>query len=167
MDIGLLLLRLLLSGLLFGHGAQKMFGWYGGFGPKGTATVFEPWGFRPGKPLVVLAAFCEMTAAALMALGLLSALGAAMGLGTMAVAASVNVSKGIWAQAGGYELALVYGVLAAALGFTGPGQWSLDHVLGLEGLTGARPGGAAVALGLVTALCLIGYAARNRRRRPA
>ncbi|MEU0600001.1 DoxX family protein [Streptomyces sp. NPDC006393] len=162
MDLGLLLLRLLLGGLLFGHGAQKMFGWFGGFGPTGTAGVFESWGLRPGKALVVVAACCELTAAASMALGLVPVLGAAVALGTMLVAVSVNVSKGIWAQAGGYELPLVYGVLAAGLGFTGPGRWSLDHTLGLDDLAGARWGAAAVALGLVAGLILVGHATRHR-----
>ncbi|MCX4658283.1 DoxX family protein [Streptomyces uncialis] len=91
MEIGLLVLRLLLGGLLFGHAAQKLFGWFRGHGPDGTGTVFETWGFRPGKPLVVLAALCELTAAASMVTGLLIPLGAAIALGTMLVAGSVNV----------------------------------------------------------------------------
>ncbi|MEU0685799.1 DoxX family protein [Streptomyces uncialis] len=167
MEIGLLVLRLLLGGLLFGHAAQKLFGWFRGHGPDGTGTVFETWGFRPGKPLVVLAALCELTAAASMVTGLLTPLGAAIALGTMLVAGSVNVSKGLWAQSGGYELPLVYGGLAAGLGFTGPGEWSLDHAFGLTELSGAGWGAAAVALGLLTGLVAVARAARERRRRTA
>ncbi|OKH94588.1 DoxX family protein [Streptomyces uncialis] len=167
MEIGLLVLRLLLGGLLFGHAAQKLFGWFRGHGPDGTGTVFETWGFRPGKPLVVLAALCELIAAASMVTGLLIPLGAAIALGTMLVAGSVNVSKGLWAQSGGYELPLVYGGLAVGLGFTGPGEWSLDHAFGLTELSGAGWGGAAVALGLLTGLVAVARAARERRRRTA
>ncbi|MFE5852987.1 DoxX family protein [Streptomyces sp. NPDC056500] len=164
MEIGLLLLRVLLGALLFGHAAQKMFGWFRGHGPQGTGAVFETWGFRPGKPLVLLAAGCELTAAALIVLGLLTPLGAAIALGTMLVAGSVNVSKGLWAQNGGYELPLVYGGLALGLGFTGPGEWSLDHALGWEELSGVGWGAAALALGLATGLLAIARAARERRR---
>ncbi|MFD9718792.1 DoxX family protein [Streptomyces sp. NPDC059076] len=167
MEIGLLLLRVLLGALLFGHAAQKMFGWFRGHGPEGTGAVFETWGFRPGKPLVLLAAGCELVAAALIVLGLLTPLGAAVALGTMLVAGSVNVSKGLWAQSGGYELPLVYGGLALGLGFTGPGEWSLDYALGWEELSGAGWGAAALALGLVTGSIAIARAARERRRHGA
>ncbi|MGW6457631.1 DoxX family protein [Streptomyces sp. NPDC055078] len=163
MEIGLLLLRLLLAGLLFGHGAQKMFGWYKGHGLQGTAPIFETWGFRPGRALVALAAVCELVAALLLSLGLFSAFGSAIAFGTMLVAASVNMSKGLWATAGGYELPLVYAVSAAVVGFTGPGRWSLDHAFGLDDLAGAGWGAGAAALGLVTALIMIAYAARVRR----
>ncbi|MFJ4772077.1 DoxX family protein [Streptomyces uncialis] len=167
MEIGLLVLRLLLGGLLFGHAAQKLFGWFRGHGPDGTGAVFETWGFRPGKPLVVLAALCELIAAASMVTGLLTPLGAAIALGTMLVAGSVSVSKGLWAQSGGYELPLVYGGLAVGLGFTGPGEWSLDHAFGLTELSGAGWGTAAMALGLLTGLVAVARAARERRRRTA
>jgi putative oxidoreductase len=167
MEIGLLLLRLLLGGLLFGHAAQKMFGWFGGHGPDGTGRVFETWGFRPGRQLVILAALCETAAAVSMILGLLTPLGAAIGLGTMLVAGSVNVRNGLWAQGGGYELPLVYGGIALGLGFTGPGDGSLDHALGWDGLSGAAWGAGALALGLATGLIAVARAARERRRHPA
>ncbi len=166
MDIGLLLLRLLVGGLLFGHAAQKMFGWFGGHGPAGTAPIFEMWGLKPGKPLVVFAASCEFVAAALLVLGLFTSLGAAIAVGTMAVASWVNIPKGLWAQGGGYELALTYGGIAAGLGFTGAGTWSLDHALAL-GTPGLASGTLALGAGLVAAAGFIGYALRNRRTVPA
>jgi putative oxidoreductase len=166
MDIGLLLLRLLFGALLLGHGAQKMFGTFGGHGPDGTAPVFESWGLRPGKPLVLLAASCEFVAAALLVLGVAVALGAAIALGTMIVAGAVNVSKGLWAQAGGYELPLVYGGIAVVLGFTGPGAFSLDNVVGLH-MAGPLWGIAAAAVGALTGLGVAGYAARHRQPQPA
>lgn len=160
MDLGLFLLRLLLGALLFGHGTQKLAGWFSGHGPAGTAPLFEMWGFRPGRPLVILAGASEVAAAVLLVVGLFTPLGAAMAIGTMTVAGSVNAAKGLWATGGGYELPLVYAGTAAVLAFTGPGGWSLDAALGL-----AEPstviGVAAVLLGLVTAGIAIALARRN------
>lgn len=163
MTIGLLILRVGLAALLFGHGAQKMLGAFGGLGPDGTAPVFAQWGLRPGRPLVLLAAANELLAAALLALGLLTPLGAALAIGAMTVAASVTAARGLWAQQGGYELPLVYAGVATALGFTGPGPWSLDVAAGLGGLSGAGWGLIALVVGLVPAAALAAYAARNRR----
>ena len=66
----------------------------------------------------------------------------------MLVAGSVHVSRGLWAQRGGYELALAYGLLATGLAFTGPGAYSLDAVLGVP--TTLPLSLAAIALGLVS-----------------
>lgn len=61
-DIGLLALRLTTGGLLAGHGAQKLFGWFGGHGVAGTAGWLESLGLRPGKPWA-LAAGCSRRSA--------------------------------------------------------------------------------------------------------
>ncbi|WP_306819911.1 DoxX family protein [Streptomyces sp. CA-210063] len=60
MNLGLLLLRLLLAALLFGHGTQKLFGWFGGAGLAGTAAVFDRWGFVPARRMVLVAAAAEL-----------------------------------------------------------------------------------------------------------
>ncbi|MFY1670205.1 DoxX family protein [Plantactinospora sp. WMMB334] len=149
MNLGLLLLRLLLAALLFGHASQKLFGWFRGQGPTGTGTLFHTWGFRPGRQMAVLAGVAELVGAALIALGLLTPLGATVVLGTMVVAASVNVPNGLWAHLGGYEVAFVYGALAVVLAYTGPGAWSLDHLIGLDGFAGYGWGTLALAVGLL------------------
>ncbi|MEV7786884.1 DoxX family protein [Streptomyces sp. NPDC088106] len=136
MNAGLLLLRLLLAGLLFGHAAQKLLGRFGGGGPDGTAPVFESWGFRPGRPMVLLAGTCELTGAVLFASGAATPLAASVVLGTMIVAAAPNWPNGPWAHLGGYEVPLVYGVLALVLAMTGPGSWSVDHAVGADGMSG-------------------------------
>ncbi|GAB3892421.1 hypothetical protein GCM10029964_067190 [Kibdelosporangium lantanae] len=151
MDFGLLLLRLLLAGLLFGHSAQKLFGWFGGAGPDGTARIFEGWGFVPGRRMVLLAALTELTGAASIATGLLVPGGCAVVVGTMTVAATATAPNGFWAQKGGCEVPFCYGALAAILAFTGPGAWSLDHVLGLTGLAGYVWGLAALVVGVAAA----------------
>ena len=164
MTTGLLLLRLGLATLIFGHGAQKLFGWFGGLGPVGTGVIFEKWGLRPGTRLVRLAATCELTSSVVLALGLLTPFGAAVAMGTLAVACSVVAPNGLWAQKGGYELPLVYAGIAAVIAFTGPGRWSLDHAVGLTSLAGNRWGVAVVIVGFVSAAALSAYARRNRRR---
>lgn len=152
MSAGILVLRLLLAGLLFGHASQKLFGWFRGGGPAGTAPMFEAWGFRPGRRMVLLAGSCELLAAALLAVGLATPLAAAMVIGTMTVAASPNFAKGLWAHMGGYEVALVYAGMAFVLALTGPGTASLDHAAGLDAHHGIGWAIVALAVGLAAAV---------------
>ena len=70
MNTGLLVLRLVLGLLLVGHGSQKLFGWLGGPGLAGTGGFFHSLGFRPGKPMAIVAGVSEAGAGALLALGL-------------------------------------------------------------------------------------------------
>lgn len=149
LDLGLLLLRLLLAALLFGHAAQKLFGWFRGQGPTGTGAIFHGYGVRPGRQMVLLAGTSELVGAALIALGLLTPLGATIVIGTMTVAAAVNVPNGLWAHLGGYEVAFVYAALAVVLAYTGPGAWALDNPLGLDRFTGYGWGTLAIAVGLL------------------
>jgi len=160
MDTGLLLLRLAVGLLLSGHGSQKLFGRFGGHGLAGTGGFFHSVGFRPGRRMAFAAGLTELGGGLLLALGLLTPLAAAAVIGTMAVAASVHVSKGLWGQNGGYELPLVYAVAAATLAFTGPGAASFDNLLGLEDWSGVAAGILAVAAGLLGALVVISGARR-------
>ncbi|RDI62965.1 DoxX family protein [Nocardia pseudobrasiliensis] len=147
LDIGLLALRVFFGGLLAVHGSQKLFGWFDGDGWQRTTAGFEKMGYNPGKLFGTLAGLCEFTGGALLLLGLLTPLGAAIALGTMINAMNVTWHGGLK----GYEHALLFAVAAAALGFTGPGRFSLDH-----GRPWARRGVAwgigAVALAVIAAL---------------
>ena len=148
---GLFIIRALVGLLLFAHGTQKLFGWFGGHGLDGTGGFFEQVGHRPGRTMAAAAGLSEAGAGTLLFLGLLTPLGAAMAIGVMTVASiSVHGDNGLWGTNGGYELPMTYGVIAAALGFTGAGSFSLDHALGL-GLSGWTWGLAAVVLGLIGA----------------
>lgn len=161
MNTGLLVLRLVLGLLLVGHGSQKLFGVFGGPGLAGTGGFFHSLGFRPGKPMAIVAGTSEVGAGALLALGLFTPLASAVVIGTLVVAGSVHWTKGLWAQNGGYELSLIYITAAAALAFTGPGGYSLDNALGLDGLAGSGPGVVAVITGALSGLVVIrraGYA---------
>ena len=130
---GLLLARLILGVLMVAHGGQKLFGWLGGYGLAGTAGFFEQLGFRPGRLFVVTASLSEVVSGVLIALGLFGPVGPALLLSVMIVAAiSVHWKNGVFATANGIELPLLYAAGAVALGFTGPGPFSLDAVLQLD-----------------------------------
>ncbi|MFG2512345.1 DoxX family protein [Streptomyces sp. NPDC048584] len=163
MNAGLLLLRLLLAGLLAGHAAQKLLGRFRGSGPDGTAPLFESWGFRPGRPLVLLAGTCELTGAALIASGTATPLAASVVMGTMIVAAAPSRPNGLWAHLGGYEVPFVYGALAFVLATTGPGAWSVDHAAGMDGASGPLWALAATAVAVTAALPALTLRRRNLR----
>ncbi len=152
LNVGLLLLRLGLALLLAGHASQKLFGWFRGAGPAGTGAMFEQWGFQPGPAMAILAGLSEAAGAAAIALGLLTPGGCAVIIGTMIVAAAPNAPKGLWAHLGGCEVPVVYAGLGAVIAFTGPGQYSLDHTIGLTGFGSVGWGLAAVAVGTIAAV---------------
>ena len=129
-DLGLLALRVGVGGTLVAHGAQKLFGWFGGGGPDQTGAMFEQIGFRPGRPHALAAGLSEAGGGALLAVGLGTPGAGAAVAGTMLVASSMHVEGGFFATQGGFEYPAVLGWSAAALALTGPGALSLDHVLG-------------------------------------
>jgi putative oxidoreductase len=116
-DLGLFALRMGVGGALAAHGAQKLFGWFGGAGLKQTGATFAKLGFRPGG-------------GALLAVGLATPGASAAVAGTMIVASSMHVDKGFFNGKGGFEYPAVLGWSAAALALTGPGRLSLDSALG-------------------------------------
>lgn len=154
-DLALLVLRVVFGALLFGHGAQKLFGWFGGGGLKGTAGWLGSMGMRPAWFWALMAGGSEAGGGLLLALGLLSPLGSLGIIAAMLMAIlKAHWGKPIWAQAGGMELPLTNLVVAFALGLIGAGQYSLDAVFGIAlpmpiiflGGLAAVVGGIAVAL---------------------
>lgn len=132
MDNGLLLARVVFGLLMAAHGAQKVFGWFGGYGLAGTGGFFESLGFRPGKLFAAAAGSTEVIAGLLVALGLLGPLGPALIISVMIVAmATVHWANGVFAQNNGIEVPLLYATAAAALALTGNGAYSLDAALSL------------------------------------
>lgn len=149
MDIGLLVLRLAVGLTMAAHGGQKLFGWFGGYGLAGTGGFLEKLGFRPGRVHAALAGIGELVGGLLLALGLLTPVGAAMVIAVMVVAiVTVHLAKGFFVSDGGAEYNLVIIAASAALAFTGAGAYSLDAVEGLA-LSGWLPGVLAVLAGLV------------------
>ena len=160
MDFGILLLRAVVGMTLAAHGAQKLFGWFGGHGLDGTGQFMTMLGFRPGRRHALMAGFAEAGGGLLLALGLLTPVGAALGASVMLVAAvTAHVKNGFFSSSGGFEYNLVLGVSALSIAFIGPGVASIDALLGYS-LSGALWGTAAA---LVAAS---GAAIQLAQRRP-
>jgi putative oxidoreductase len=135
-DTGILIIRVLLGAAIAAHGSQKLFGWFGGHGLKGTGGFLEQLGFRPGIPFAALAGLSEAGGGILLALGLFTPFGSAAVLAAMLVAIfSVHVRNGFFAISNGIELPFLYAVAAGALAFTGAGAFSLDSLFGLSFLS--------------------------------
>jgi putative oxidoreductase len=153
MKIGRLLLRLSVGGFFFGHGTQKLFGWFGGHGLDATAGGFEQMGLRPGKRHAIAAGAAEAGGGALLAAGLATPLAASAVTATMLTAIkTVHLKNGPWLSNGGYEYNVVLIAAALMLVEAGPGSLSLDAALGRErsgtGWTiAALAGGVAGAIG--------------------
>jgi putative oxidoreductase len=154
MAYGLLLIRLVFGPTLAAHGAQKLFGWFGGGGPRGTAGGFEKMGFRMPLAMAVLAGASELGGGLLFAAGLLTPLAAVALTVVMLIAiATVHWPKGFWAASGGYEYNLSIIAVAIGIAATGPGRISLDHAAGWDGsLSGVWWGVGTAAAGAVAAL---------------
>jgi putative oxidoreductase len=132
-DVGHLALRLVVGGLLAGHGAQKLFGWFGGSGLNGTSAWLAGMGYQPAKPWAVLSGVSEFGGGMLTALGLLHPLGPISTLGSMTIA-TLDVHRGhpIWAADGGAELPITNMAAALASATSGPGALSLDRAIGIR-----------------------------------
>jgi putative oxidoreductase len=132
-DVGLLILRLVIGGMLAGHGSQKLFGWFSGPGLKGTAGMVESMGFKPGPTWAAAASASELGGGMLTATGLLDPLGPIGMVGSMFVAITkVHWGKPIWVTKGGAELPVINMAAALALTLTGPGRFSLDRLFGIR-----------------------------------
>jgi putative oxidoreductase len=153
-NLALLVLRATTGSLLVGHGAQKLFGAFGGPGPEGTARTFESMGLKPGGLWARLGGAAELGGGALMALGLLGPLGPLAVVSAMTMATlKAHRGKPIWATSGGAELPVTNIAIALAVALAGPGRYSLDRMLGIRvggvPVTAAAAGaGALLALGL-------------------
>jgi putative oxidoreductase len=130
MSYGLLLLRLVVGLAFVGHGTQKLFGWFGGYGPKGTGGFFAQQGYRAPVLMAVVAGLSEAAGGTLLALGLATPLAAAL-LATVMInaIASVTFKKAFML---GSELEIAYLTFAIALAAIGPGRFSLDRAIGWD-----------------------------------
>jgi putative oxidoreductase len=130
MDIGLLIIRLLIGLLFVGHGAQKLFGMFGGHGLKGTGGFFESIGIKPGVMMAFVAGFAELLGGALFAAGLFMPIAAILIAGTMAVAViKVHGANGLWVTENGYEYNLVIIGTVIGIALIGAGNYSLNTLI--------------------------------------
>ncbi|WP_306188727.1 DoxX family membrane protein [Streptomyces sp. MK5] len=127
-DCGLLLLRLTFGLLMAGHGAQKLFGLFGGQGLTATGRFLESLGYRPGRVFAVIGGASEFLGGLGLALGLLTPLAAAALIGVMINAmVTVTGAKGLWASEQGVEYNVCIAVVALAVAAIGPGRLAVDR----------------------------------------
>jgi putative oxidoreductase len=133
LSLGLVILRLVVGLTVAAHGAQKLFGWWGGPGIAGWTQAVTRLRIRPAAPWAWVAALSEFGGGLLFALGLLSPLGSLGIAGAMLVAiATVHWANGFWNGKRGYEFNLTLLASVAAIALTGPGTYSLDQALGIH-----------------------------------
>lgn len=158
MEIGLLLIHVFVGALVAAHGAQKLLGWFNGFGVSGTAGYMESVGLRPGRLMAAAAGATEIAGGLALAAGLATPVAAALVAAVMFVAARTDhAGKGLWIYNGGAEYVLTNAAVAIGLAFNGAGTWSVDHAIGWDpsgvawglGALGLALAGAAFVLGVV------------------
>jgi len=150
LSAGLLVARLVFGLIMTAHGAQKLLGWFGGYGLDATGEFLVQLGFRPARLFAILASLSEVVAGLLVAAGFLGPIGPALMLSVMIVAAvTVHWPNGLFAMGNGIELPLLYGAVAVVLALTGPGLFSLDALFGLESLWSPALAAGALAVGIL------------------
>jgi len=133
MAIGLLMLRLFVGLTLAAHGAQKLFGWFGGYGLTGTGGFLEQLGFLPGKRHALFAGLAELTGGLFLALGFATPLAATLIISVMFVAiATVHLKHGFFNHNQGYEYNLTLAIVALSVAIIGAGPVSVDAALRLQ-----------------------------------
>jgi putative oxidoreductase len=132
-DLAFLVLRVIVGLIMAAHGAQKLFGWFGGGGFKNTSASFEKQGFKPVWLWMGLACLGEFGGGLSLAAGLLTPFGAAGIFGAMLMAIfKTNWKNGFFISKGGYEYNILILVVSVFFGLGGPGAYSLDTVLGID-----------------------------------
>jgi putative oxidoreductase len=149
-ELAPLIVRLAQGLLMAGHGAQKLFGSFGGPGLEGTSGFMEILGLKPGRPWAVMAGIAEFGGGVLTALGLLNPLGPLGVIAAMSMATTkAHWGKPIWATEGGAELPVLNIAIATALMIRQPDRYSLDRLLGIRLPSWIGPLGLAIILFIV------------------
>jgi len=156
--LGLLIIRLAVGLIVAGHGAQKLFGWWGGPGMTGWTGAMTRMRIRPAPAWAWMSALAEFGGGLAVAVGFLSPLGSFAIAASMLVAiALVHWPKGFWVTKGGYEFNLLILAAAAAIAIAGPGAYSLDGILGIH-----LPEPALLIVGTLATLAGVGVALGTR-----
>jgi putative oxidoreductase len=129
-----LVLRVPVGLILAAHGAQKLFGWFGGYGLEGTGQWLASIGLEPGYLMALLAGGAEFFGGLALVLGLLTRPAALVTAFTMLVAIfSVHIGNGLFMSNNGYEYALTLLVVTVALAIQGAGRFAVDNLFYKEG----------------------------------
>jgi putative oxidoreductase len=157
---GLLLLRLVVFVIMAFHGTQKLLGWWDGGGLDKAEKFFASQGFRPPRLMAAIAGLTETTASVLIGCGLLTVLSVAMLVGVLTNVVAIHARNGLDQRKHGFEFELMILAGVAAIGLCGPGDWSLDHALGVPAWSWL--GLAAIAFGAASGLVIT-----STRQQPA
>jgi putative oxidoreductase len=156
-----MIVRVVQGSLMAGHGAQKLFGSFGGPGLEGTSGFMEMLGMRPGRPWAYLAGLSEFGGGVLTALGLLNPLGPLGVIGSMSMATrKAHWGKPIWVTEGGAELPVLNIAISTALMIREPDRYSLDRLVGIR-----LPGWVGL-VGLVVVILVVLYSERGAEEEP-
>jgi putative oxidoreductase len=168
MSYGLLLLRVVVGLAFVGHGTQKCFGWFGGYGPQGTGGFFASQGFRAGVLLAVAAGVSETLGGTLLALGFATPLaGALLAIVMLNAIGAVTLKRAFML---GSELEIAYLTVAVSLAAIGPGRFSIDRAIGWDdNISGVWWGVGALGVALVVSLLTLtlGYKRPLGEEQPA
>jgi putative oxidoreductase len=167
MSSGLLLLRVAVGSIMAAHGAQKLFGWWGGPGMSGTAGMCSSLAFRAPFLMACGLAAAEFGGGLSLATGFLTPLGAlAVTVVMMNAVYLIHWPKGFFNANGGYEFNLLIAASAVALAAIGPGRFSIDHAIGWDDNISGVWWGVGVA-GAATLVSFLTLAVGRRRGRVA
>jgi len=132
MDLGLFLIRAMAGLLMAAHGAQKLFGWWGGSSMDQWAADLDKQGIRPGRLWAYVSVGAQFVGGLMLAAGFLTPLATVSLIGPMVVVVVQKWPKGFFNLRGGFEFMLSILVIGVALAFTGPGAISVDAIIGFS-----------------------------------
>ena len=125
-----LALRLPIGIIFAAHGAQKLFGWFGGYGLEGTAGWMDSIGLSPGMLMALLAGAAEFFGGLALIIGLLTRpAAAALAVAMLVAIFAVHFENGLFMANNGYEFGLALLAASVSLLFSGAGKWSVDELL--------------------------------------
>jgi len=128
--LALTIARIATGLFLVPHGAQKLFGWFGGYGLEGTGGFFDSVGLSPGFLVALLAGVVEVFGGLALALGLLTRPVAAIVTVFLLVAATMHLGKGFFWTEGGWEYPILWAAAAFYFAVRGGGRYSVDAAIG-------------------------------------
>ncbi len=161
-DAALLLARGVLGASIAAHGAQKLFGWFGGPGPENAAKMFGSLGFQPPDQMVRTASLTEIASGVLIATGAGGPIGPMLLMSVMATAVgSVHFKNGYWNANQGFEMNTMYALLALLLAVEDHGHFSFDEAVGIRPRMHPGIGWLALAGGIGAATYIL-----SRRQSP-
>lgn len=132
-DIGDTVARVATGAFLVPHGAQKLFGWFGGYGLDATGQFFEAQlGFSNGYLAALGAGSVEFFAGLALAHGLFTRTAGIAITVMLLVASSFHFGAGFFWTSGGWEYPILWAVLAASFAVKGGGRYSLDRALNIK-----------------------------------